>query len=83
MSSIAGLVDIIGHALHAVLEAPETFTKALAEFRQLFAAKENQDNDSKNDEVCWCEKLAHSISPCSRNIHSPTGTHYCRTCTIQ
>jgi hypothetical protein len=48
---LVGLVHFVGDALHAVLEATKSLAEALAELRQLFAAKENEHNDCENDKM--------------------------------
>src|SRR5579871_3150892 len=76
-----GLIDLIRDALHAFFEAAEAFAETLAELRQFFTSEQDQDYDSKNDEMCWCEEFAHCRSPCSRTFtcadRQPLLSHSC------
>jgi hypothetical protein len=53
MRGLGRLVDVIGHALHAFLEATKPFAEPFAQLRQLLAAKQNQKDNRDQDQVRW------------------------------
>lgn len=59
---VGGLVGVVGDALHAFLEATQPLAESLAEFGQLLATEENENDDRQNDEMCRCKEFAHDIS---------------------
>jgi hypothetical protein len=48
---LASALDVVVDALHALFEAAETFTEALAELGQLLAAEEKNGESRQDDEV--------------------------------
>jgi len=47
------LVDIIGNALHAILEAAKPLAESFAELRQLLAPEKHENDYCENDEMSW------------------------------
>lgn len=51
MRRVARFADLIRHTLQSILEALETFAKALAKLRQLSSTKQKQGNDKYHENV--------------------------------
>src|SRR5271170_6919265 len=62
VSGVSGFI-VAADALHAVLETFEPFTKTFAEFGQLFASEEDDNDDREKDQMPWLEQDAHTLSP--------------------
>ena len=58
MGGIARLVDVISDALHAFLEGAQSLAEALTELGELPSAKEEDDDDCEDDEVCRLKEFA-------------------------